>query len=203
MVGGVANRLGDVLGATLFDPQEAGNSPVFGAARALAGKPEPQQFGQVLLGLFAIELLRPGLEFTTLAVHETLAQPVVGATDREVQLDRRCGRRFAPGQQVVHAGGAVPLEEGRADGANQGAFTSLVGTRKQVQARGEARKLEGLAKLPQLLDAQPLQPHAGAPGMAWRSDKIPASTARAWAATAALSAGPTWRSRKSVMTSPR
>ena len=149
MVGGMPHRLGDVLCAALFDPQQPRDAPVFRTARALAGKPETQQFCQMLLRVLAVERLRPDPEFTALALQETLAQAVVGAANREVQLDGRSGRRLAPGQQVVHAGRAMALEKSRADGPHQGALADLVRAGEQIQPRCKARQFERLAKLPQ------------------------------------------------------
>ena len=199
----MADRLVDVLRLSLLDPQQAGHAPVFGLACTLGREAETQQFGQVVFGLVTLEGSAAGVEQAAFAVQETLAQLVARIADREVDLHAGCGRRFAPGQQVVHAGGADAFEKCGADGAHQRALAGLVRARQQVQPGVEPGQLERLAELAQLFDFDTLQlHHAALPSVCRRSDNMPVNSASAWAAVAAASPSPCWRSRSSAITSP-
>ena len=176
---------------------------MFGPAGALAGEPETEQFSQVLLSVLAVQVFRADLQLAALAMHEALAQPEFGGTDREIKLDAGRGRWLTPRQKVVNAGGSVALEKCGTDGSNQRAFSGFIGAGKQVQTRLKAGEFEGVAKLPKLFNLEPVQPHA-APPAACRSVRMLVSRPSAWAATSALS--PTWPaclSRSSAITLPR
>ena len=174
------------------------------AAGTFASETEPQQLGQVLFGILAVQLFGTHLELATFAMHEALAQTVVRGADSEIELDAGRGRRLTPGQQVIDTDRTVALKERRADGTNKRALSSLVGAGEQVQAWLKACKLKGLTKLPQLFDLEPVHPHAAVPA-AWRSVRMLVSKPSAWPATSALASpsGPPCRSRSSVITSPR
>lgn len=70
MVGGVADGFAQILGAALLDPEQAGDAPVFGLADALAGVLETEQFGEMVFGFDAVQMLRPGLQLTAFLAEE-------------------------------------------------------------------------------------------------------------------------------------
>jgi hypothetical protein len=77
---------------------------MFGPAGAFASEPEAEQLSQVLFCVLPVQVFRAGLQLAALAMHEALAQPVVGGTDREIKLDAGRSRGLTPGQKVINAG---------------------------------------------------------------------------------------------------
>src|SRR5690606_8599811 len=57
VVGGVADRFAQLLRRALLYPQQTGDTPVLGLARAAPGVLVAEQFGQAVLGLLAVQAL--------------------------------------------------------------------------------------------------------------------------------------------------
>ena len=206
MIGGVSHRVFDVLAGPLLDPQQAGDAPMLRGAGALAGVLKTEQFGQMVFCRRAIQALSADLQLTALLVQEAFGQAIWRAFDVELQLDRGRCRRVAPGPQVIDADGAVPLEESRAHGGDDGALARFVGAGKQVNADVEVRDLDGLAKLFELFKPNACELHntAPVPVVTRRSSRMLANSASESRATSAASAtGPVCAARNSATTSPR
>src|SRR5690606_33262090 len=176
-----------LLTHALLDPQQPGDAPVLGLARAPGRDVEAKHGGELFLRLITIEPLAIDGQVTALALQETLAQlPLpVGVGKAQLYLGRRAG--IAPGPQVGKRAGAVPLEERRADGTHQGALAGFIGSADQVQPRAETVDDQRLAKLPELTDTQLFQLHTAAPP-GCRSRSSPARIASASRATSDSSA---------------
>src|SRR5690606_20259944 len=142
---------------------------------AAVGDAEPQHPRQPLLGLISAETFSVHGQIAALALQEALAQLPLLRAMAEAQLHLRRGAGIAPGAQVGQGAGAVPFEEGRANGAHQGTLARFVGPADQVEPGTEAADAQGLAKLPKLTDAQLLQLHGVLPP-ACRSRSNPASS---------------------------
>ncbi len=198
VAGGVADRLGDGLGGALGDPQQAGDAPVLALAAAFLGELEAEEFGQLVLGVGAVEVAGAQLQIAAGATKEALGEPAGLAVEGEIQLDGGGGAAVAPGLQVFDAFRAVALEEGGADGGDEGALARFVGAGEHVEAGLEAGDLQRLAELTELLDAQAGEFHRAA---LRSSARKPASRARA------SRAGPSGRALRSApssaITSPR
>ncbi len=177
MIGGVADRFADVLGAALLDPQQAGDAPVLGLAGALAGVLEAKQLGEMVLGCGAVQLQGAGLQRTAFLAEKTFAEAVGDGTDGEFEIDTGRGGGIAPGAQIVDAAGAVALEKSGAYRRDESTFASLVGAGEQIQAGFQIGDFEWLAELFELLDTDTGQLHDVAP--ARRSSRMPASRASA------------------------
>jgi len=204
MVGGLLQ----VLPTALLHPQQAGDAPMLGLARALAGKGKAQHLRQVVLGVGA----RPGLRTNAqvapgLAAQEAFVQQSHLSVQLKADLHGRRRTTVAPRAQVINRFRTVALEESCPDRANQGALARLVGAREDVQARLQAGQLEGLTKAAQLLDLQVCQTqlHALTP---WRWASRLARMAKASRLTACAGCG-AWpgasscSSRNSAITSAR
>lgn len=192
VIGGVADRLVHLLRRALLDPQQAGNAPVLGAARPAPGMLVAEQFGEAVLGVLAVERLTTDPQHAALAGEKGLGEPARLAVEFEVEFHAGRRTRFAPGTQVVHAGGAVTLEEGRADGRDDRALAGLVGAGEQVQARGQRVDFQRCAELAELLDADAGELHrTPSPAGGRRAVSNPASRASASRAVSAWAASPT------------
>lgn len=187
VIGGMRDRVADVVRRALLYPQQAGDAPMLGRAGAATGVAEAEQFGQPVFGVGAVELLGAADQRAALAHEEALAEAVGNTACFKLELDRRRGGCVAPRTQVIDAARTVTLEEGGADGCDDCALAGFIRAGEQVETGIERVDLHRLAELPELFDADARELHRAPPLAPRRSRSRPASST---SASRAVSASP-------------